>query len=73
MLIFSKKLKQIRTEKNFTQKAVADLLGITPHAYQKYEYGEREPSLENFIKLCEFYEVSADYLLGRTDKREVNK
>ena len=58
------KLKQLRVEKNLTQEQVAKVIGVTKSCYSNYEQGLREPSLEIFIKLCKFFDVSADYLLG---------
>ena len=63
----SAKLKALRKEKKLNQGEVAELLGITAQAYQKYEYGTAELTHENLVKLADFYGVSADYLLGRTE------
>ncbi|MCL2853538.1 MAG: helix-turn-helix domain-containing protein [Defluviitaleaceae bacterium] len=46
---------------------MAEYLGIVERAYQMYEYGKREPNHETTIKLADFFEVSTDYLLGRSD------
>ncbi|RGD72937.1 helix-turn-helix domain-containing protein [Anaerofustis stercorihominis] len=62
---FSKNLKYYRLQKKLTQKEMADFLNITPNAYQKYEYGKREPLLNNLIKLADFFNVSLDDLVGR--------
>ncbi len=61
------KLKDLREEAGLMQKEVAQFLGITRGAYTNYELGTREPSLDMIVKLCDFYKVSADYLLGRED------
>jgi len=61
-------LKRFRAERGLTQKAVADSLGIAIQAYQKYEYGKITPSAEIIKSLSSRYGVSADYLLGRSDK-----
>ena len=63
----SAKLKALRKEKKLNQGEVAELLGITAQAYQKDEYGTAELTHENLVKLADFYGVSADYLLGRTE------
>lgn len=60
-------LKKLRLEKHLLQKDVAQYLGLTTKAYCFYELGEREPSIETLIKLCDLFEVSADYLIGRSD------
>ncbi|MEW8997584.1 MAG: helix-turn-helix domain-containing protein [Thermoanaerobacter sp.] len=66
---FSQRLRQLREEKGLLQKDVAKILGITPSAYGYYEQGKREPSMEVLKKLSDFFNVSIDYLLGRTDIR----
>jgi len=67
---FADRLKEIRKAKGVTQKAMAEHLGMTEQAYQKYEYAMREPNHETTIKLADFFDVSTDYLLGRSDKPE---
>lgn len=61
------RLRQLRSIKGLTQKIVAQSLGISMMAYCHYENGDREPSIEMLIKLCDFYDVSSDYLIGRSD------
>ena len=61
------RLQKIRNEKNMIQKDVADYLNITVTAYQRYEYGTRNPSLDVLIKLANYFNVSTDYLLGVSD------
>ena len=63
----NKRLKQIRIEQGLTIRVVAETLGITVSAYAHYEQGIREPSLEILKKICDLFDVSADYLIGRTD------
>lgn len=63
----NEKLKSIRKSKNLSQKIVANNLGITLSAYSNYEQGIREPSISMIIKICKFFNVSADYLLGLVD------
>jgi len=67
MSSFSEKLKQLRKAKGVTQKAVADAVGILEQSYQKYEYGKHEPNHAITVKFADYFEVSTDYLLGRTD------
>jgi len=63
----NEKLKLLRKEKGVSQKVVAKALGITLSAYSNYEQGIREPSNDILIKLCKYFNVSSDYLLGLTD------
>jgi len=67
MSIFSVRLRELRVSKNVTQKQVAESIGLSERAYQNYELAEKEPSLGNINKLADFFEVSTDYLLGRSD------
>ena len=65
-------LKSLREEKNLRQADLADFLEISQQAYQRYENGTSEPNGDGFIKLADFYNVSTDYILGRTEIREMN-
>lgn len=67
--ILSKRLKQCRKEKGLTQQEVAILCDITEKAYQNYELMTREPKLEILIKIADTFNVSLDYLVGRTDEK----
>ena len=68
MTNFPERLKEVRKSKNFTQKQVAEGVGISANHYQFYEYGKNEPSYVLIIKLCQYFNVSADYLLGLSDE-----
>ena len=68
MAELSAQFKKIRTEKGLTQKQVADGIGITEQAYQRYEYGKTVPSALVLIALADFFDVSLDYLVGRSDE-----
>ena len=63
----NEKLKQLRKERELSQKEVANILGITISAYSNYEQGIREPSYDILIKIAKLYDVSTDYLLGLED------
>lgn len=64
---FSNKLKELRVAKKVTQKNVADYIEVPESSYQRYEYGKHEPRYEILVKLADFFDVTTDYLLGRTD------
>ena len=68
MEIISKRLRQLRAEQQKTQLDVAKAIGIADAAYRKYELGSRSPGAEKLLLLADYFNVSADYLLGRTDK-----
>jgi len=67
--ILSKRLRELRKEKGLSQIQVAIFCDITEKAYQNYELMTREPKLEILIRIADFYNVSIDYLVGRTDIR----
>ena len=64
-MIFSERLKELRLEKDLSQKEVADLVHVNRVTYTNWERGKREPSFENLIKLADLLEVSLDWLFGR--------
>jgi len=68
-MLFSEILKQLRIEKNLSQKDVANAIGVDRTTYTKYETGKSQPDFVTMQKLAEFYSVSVDYLLGRTKIR----
>lgn len=63
----NERMRELRNEKKLTIKQVADYVGLVPTAICNYESGIREPSITTIKKLCDLYEVSADYLIGRVD------
>ncbi len=67
MLYFKNRLKKLRKEKNITQKDLADILGYSRSTIAKYESGQRLPSNNFLIDVADYFEVSLDYMLGRTD------
>ncbi len=69
--VFSERLKQLRKEKKNTQREMALLIEKTERHYQDIEAGKINISSTMLLKLADYFEVSADYLLGRTDRREI--
>lgn len=68
--MFFKRIKELREDKDFGQKEVAAYLGIPRGTYRNYENGYRKIPAEILVKLAEFYNVSVDYLLEVSDKKE---
>lgn len=68
-----KRIKELRTEQERTQINVSTILGIEQSYYSKLELGKHKISLDDMIKIAEFYNVSIDYIVERTNKREINK
>ena len=70
--MFAEKIRQLRKERHLTQAEVAAQVGLSARGYQDLELGV-EPRYGNLLRLADFYDVSVDWLMGRTDKREVNR
>ncbi len=58
------RLRELRDEKGLSQKQLAEVLGYTQGSISEWERGATEPSIENILRLCEFFDVSTDCLLG---------
>lgn len=67
---FSEAFSQLRKERGISQRQVAADLGMSQALLSHYENGIREPKLDFVVKACEYYNVSADYILGRTQVRD---
>jgi transcriptional regulator with XRE-family HTH domain len=63
------RIRDLREDADLTQTQVSEFLLCDQSLYSKYERGERDLPLELAIKLADFYHVSLDYLVGRTDKK----
>ncbi|AIC96088.1 helix-turn-helix domain-containing protein [Shouchella lehensis] len=70
MANFQERLKSLKNESSTSYQELAEYLGISLRAVQHYASGARTPDLEGLIKIADFYEVSIDYLVGRSDERE---
>ncbi len=70
--LFGERLKLLRTERKVKQKEMAALLQCAERNYQRLEYGKTNVTATTLLFLCEYFGVSADYLLGRTENRETN-
>ncbi|MDR2654464.1 MAG: helix-turn-helix domain-containing protein [Oscillospiraceae bacterium] len=73
MCEFSERLRSLRLIKKVMAKEVAEMLGVTYRNYQRYERGEIEPNIQGLVALADLFNVSTDYLLGRTSNPEVNR
>ena len=71
MSALSQRLLELRTERALSQAQIAREVGIVVRAYQRYEYGQREPQLAVLIRMADFYGVSLDYLVGRSDSPDL--
>jgi len=66
-------IRNLRIDNGYTQKQIAEYLHIKQNTYSQYEIGVLNYPVDVLIKLADFYDVSVDYLLGRTDVRELNR
>lgn len=69
----AERLKQCRKAKGLTQNEVAIHCDITEKAYQNYELMTREPKLEILLRIADMFDVSLDYLVGRTEVKHIAK
>jgi len=69
--VFGKRVKYLRESENIKREEFADKLRITYSALSKYETGERFPSPDIINKIADFFNVTTDYLLGRTDNPKI--
>ena len=69
MKILAERLRVLRKEKKMRQEDVAAVLGLSTNGYQRYELNQRDPDAPLIVAIADFYNVSADYLLGRSDER----
>ena len=70
---FSERLKELRNERGLKQREMAEICGLKMRGYQQYEYDETYPTVPGLIFLADYFGVSIDYLVGRTDCREMNR
>ena len=71
--MYFQRLRDLREDKDMNQSQVAELLHTSQAVYSRYERGSRTIPVEHLIILADFYGVSVDYILGRTNVRELNK
>ncbi|MCI8303460.1 MAG: helix-turn-helix transcriptional regulator [Lawsonibacter sp.] len=63
------RLLVLRKEQNLSQKDLVKEMGLALNTYVRYERGEREPVASVLVQMADFYSVSLDYLVGRSDER----
>lgn len=63
------RIRDLREDKDLSQKQVAEMLGMSQTGYSKYETGENDVPTRVLIRLADFYQTTTDYILGRTDRR----
>ena len=73
MAVFSERLRELRQERGMTQEALGQIIGVKNYSVYTYEKGRSCPDVAGLIALADHFDVSIDYLVGRTDRREVNR
>ena len=71
--MFAQRMKELRIDRGLMQRSVADGLNIAESSYQIYEYGRKKPGFDKLIDIANYFDVSLDYLVGRTDNPYVNQ
>lgn len=71
--MYFKRLKDLRIDNDLTQKELADVFGISQQTLSDYEKGKYDLPNDLLIKYADYFKVSTDYILGRTDTKAVNK
>lgn len=66
-------IRNLRIDRGLTQKQIAEIVNVKQNTYSQYEIGVLNYPIDVLIKLADYYHVSVDYLLGRTNNPEVNK
>ncbi len=64
------RLLQLRLEQDFSQKSLVREMGLALNTYVRYERGEGEPTASVLVQMADFYDVTLDYLVGRSDERK---
>lgn len=67
MADLKERLRELRKQSELSQQDLADKIGVSKQALSQYERGVREPDFENLLALCDVFNVSADYLLGKAN------
>lgn len=70
---YVKRIRDLREDNDKTQQEIADFLGTSQTMYARYERGANELPIRHLIKLADYYGVSTDYILGRTNNPNINK
>ena len=64
------RIQDLRTDADMSQKQLSEILHISQRSYSHYETGSRNIPVEMLIRLANYYDISVDYLVGRTEKRD---
>ena len=73
MATFAERVKELRLEHGLTQDKLGKIIGVKNFSIYSYEKGRACPEMKSLVAMADYFDVSLDYLAGRTDKREINK
>ncbi|MEC5425411.1 helix-turn-helix transcriptional regulator [Virgibacillus sp. C22-A2] len=73
MITCGERLRELRKERGLSAKELGEIIGVNERVLTYYETNERQPRFDMLIKLADFFDVSMDYLFGRTDCRTVKR
>lgn len=73
MSAFSERIKELRLEKSLTQTQLGEIIGVKHFSIYSYEKGRACPEMKGLVALADYFEVSIDYLTGRSDRRKINR
>ena len=73
MATFSERLRELRREQGLKQREMAEICGLKLRSYQDYEYNKSYPEVPGLIAIADYFDVSLDYLMGRSDVRTVHR
>lgn len=72
-MIFNERLKGLRAERDLTQDRAAKEMDMPLRSYARLEADGAKPNYDTLLKIADYYDVSVDWLMGRTDRREINR
>lgn len=70
MSVIGTRIKELRLNKKVTQKEIAEGIGVSSVSIQRFEYGSVRPSLDTLLALADYFDVSLDYLVGRSNNQK---
>ena len=73
IVLYFQRLRDLREDKDMKQADTAQMLGIQQTVYSRYERGFQNIPIEHLLKLADYYNVSTEYILGRTNNPKINK
>lgn len=73
MMIAARRIRDLREDRDLTQTYIAELLNTSQTVYSRYERNERDLPISYLYELCKFYNVSADYILGLSKSKKINR